>query len=1004
MSPSEAWDELSRLWRKSRAGETKIGLGSVCERRQVFLLGNTIEPLRLRIRPGLLPSSIARALALFTRLASATPLYSTRTGTRRGRQPHWFKHQWFEPLHTGTRGAARTLFPGRSAIEPAPSALTVSASQEFVLGERYGRNRTKQAISAATIIMCIGSALWGQDYPAAPEPTPYPAKLEQEMALREIESSLDTFFRQHTKEPLRAFDELYKATRLAVKVWPPVEEPLLLQLAHAASLWFYRATSSSENRLATTQMMHEAATQSSATPGEKALLLRSIWHHSSRTSLRLAYDAADSLLRYGHADEAGRVVNSALSSVSPETSRSQIDQASYELLGILYLNVKLMNSEQRRTGGWTDLQAISALAESRRKSQGSRDSKYLAWQVLAADEMVAVATEACDPSRLELALDKAIKGEIELLTKLAFGMNENLLLRMFEEVSPAFEATAPLRNCSGLVNPIVEKILQRLLIRHEAWRFKRFVAAAASESEDPFLVSTRRSLASTRRLLSQIQLRKEDHLLESELKKIPFERNFSPPPEANEIHIAWFELSTAAAAMESVLTDAIIQEWAAETRKHATDLVARLRGSLAPTEAFLYLLDVATEGASSKKQILAFIVDRERPVAWRLLSADLNRTESAESDETESTVPAEVDGTAHQETPGKGRGQISIQSAALDTNPLRTAGRELIDPIEELLNGKTDLIVLVFGSLRQLQWAALIDQRNRFLGDRFGIRYVQSASDLDSSNPGAFEDAEILLVGPEYSKSRPQDLQVPLTSRKIEEQFGPLPGATLEIEEIEKVLRSAGIEFQTLSGEDAVERRVWDLKRPQAVHFAGHGFSILDEYFSFQVEQPFPERGFGWPFRLASNVGMSRYRAGIVLTDFNKGSKLPGPDGLLTAAEVVDLDLRGTRLVVLSACETAFPVDQHATGLFDLALAFRQAGARSVVASLWKVHDDATQLFMRSLYESLADGSSVVSATQKARIKVRSDSRFSDPYYWAGFEVFGENISLASEPTDRDVE
>ena len=105
-------------------------------------------------------------------------------------------------------------------------------------------------------------------------------------------------------------------------------------------------------------------------------------------------------------------------------------------------------------------------------------------------------------------------------------------------------------------------------------------------------------------------------------------------------------------------------------------------------------------------------------------------------------------------------------------------------------------------------------------------------------------------------------------------------------------------------------------------------------------------------------------------------------DGILTAKEISQLDLRDTDLVVLSACETGRG-EITSEGVFGLQRAFKMAGVQTLVMSLWKVDDNATSLMMQTFYEHLLSGMSKREAFNLAQAAVRA--KYSEPYYWAGF-------------------
>lgn len=105
-------------------------------------------------------------------------------------------------------------------------------------------------------------------------------------------------------------------------------------------------------------------------------------------------------------------------------------------------------------------------------------------------------------------------------------------------------------------------------------------------------------------------------------------------------------------------------------------------------------------------------------------------------------------------------------------------------------------------------------------------------------------------------------------------------------------------------------------------------------------------------------------------------------DGILTADEVARFDLTGTKLVVLSACETALG-DYSFEGVYGLPRGFKQAGVKALLVSLWSVNDRSTALLMSEFYRGWLGGLSRRDALEQAVKEVRK--QYPEPYYWAPF-------------------
>ena len=109
---------------------------------------------------------------------------------------------------------------------------------------------------------------------------------------------------------------------------------------------------------------------------------------------------------------------------------------------------------------------------------------------------------------------------------------------------------------------------------------------------------------------------------------------------------------------------------------------------------------------------------------------------------------------------------------------------------------------------------------------------------------------------------------------------------------------------------------------------------------------------------------------------------------MVTAYELSGLDLRGTDLVVLSACETGLGEVVDGEGVFGLRRAFRLAGAETVVMSLWKVEDKATEALMVNFYTALKAGKGKAAALREAALNLKKQG-YSHPYYWGPFILAG---------------
>jgi CHAT domain-containing protein len=136
-------------------------------------------------------------------------------------------------------------------------------------------------------------------------------------------------------------------------------------------------------------------------------------------------------------------------------------------------------------------------------------------------------------------------------------------------------------------------------------------------------------------------------------------------------------------------------------------------------------------------------------------------------------------------------------------------------------------------------------------------------------------------------------------------------------------------------------------------------------------------------------------RSGLALAGANQRDE-GAEDGILTSLEMAGLDLSGTQLVVLSACDTGLGTVANGEGVYGLRRAVLMAGAEAQLTSLWKVSDEVTLKLMGSYYRRLIAGEGRAEALRSVQLEMLADTWLRHPYYWASFVPIGrwEPLSL----------
>jgi CHAT domain-containing protein len=213
-------------------------------------------------------------------------------------------------------------------------------------------------------------------------------------------------------------------------------------------------------------------------------------------------------------------------------------------------------------------------------------------------------------------------------------------------------------------------------------------------------------------------------------------------------------------------------------------------------------------------------------------------------------------------------------------------------------------------------------------------------------------------------------------------QFGALEGTAKEASGIAPLLPGAKL----LTGSQATENAVKQFKGSSILHIATHGFFLRDKPQAL-ISNTNPISG-APPNSNTIRSENPLLRAGLALAGFNP-RRSGSEDGVLTALEVAGLNLRGTKLVVLSACETGVGDVVNGEGIYGLRRALVIAGAESQVLSLWKVSDEGTKDLMVNYYQKLKANMGRSEALRQTQLEMLQSEKYRHPYFWAAFIASG---------------
>ena len=333
----------------------------------------------------------------------------------------------------------------------------------------------------------------------------------------------------------------------------------------------------------------------------------------------------------------------------------------------------------------------------------------------------------------------------------------------------------------------------------------------------------------------------------------------------------------------------------------------------------------------------------------------------------------------------------------------RSLAELIFKPLEKELIGIKTIYYSPSGLLHRINLDAIPISETETLADRYNLVELNSTRQLvvptvvkNTNNDavlfgGIQFNADTTLVSDQQMLASRSESQLSFSQTNPKSRGGSwdyLPGTEREVNAIDKIMSTSGIKTTLKKGNEGTEEAFKNIganhsPSPRILHIATHGYFFPDP------KENNSKNAFGNDEPVFKISDLPMLRSGLILAGGNntwKGKKmLEGKeDGILTAYEISQMNLSNTELVVLSACETGLGEIDGNEGVYGLQRAFKIAGAKYLIMSLWQVPDKQTSLLMTTFYKKwLEEKMSIPNAFHAAQKDLREAGL--DPYYWAGF-------------------
>jgi CHAT domain-containing protein len=383
---------------------------------------------------------------------------------------------------------------------------------------------------------------------------------------------------------------------------------------------------------------------------------------------------------------------------------------------------------------------------------------------------------------------------------------------------------------------------------------------------------------------------------------------------------------------------------------------------------------------------------------------------------------AQIEGDAitHFQQQLRTRGVVAEPTAAL---PGQGAYAAIWKPLEPALNGVKRIYLSPDGVLNQIPLGIIPSADGALEMEKYDLRVVSSTRDILRAPPAPGAGAALLVGDPLFSLSEDEQRAAlekmaavrpesdgPSTAEAGElsrdggsgTALPPLPGTGAEVAAIAQLMQQKQWKTEIYTGDRALKSVVEEASSPRVMHLATHGFFLPDQqinnsqFLSAQPDQKAVEDASGDQSggREDPMLRSGLYFAGADRTLQGKPAAKGLDNGVLTALEAGNLNLAGTELVVLSACNTGQGDVKNGEGVFGLRRALQEAGASEVLMSLWSVPDQETLELMKQFYANWLGGMEVHESLRRAQLDMREKVKTAHdgkdlPFYWGAFVLVG---------------